>query len=706
MSFLNPIFLFATAAAVLPIVFHLVRKRRAKTIQFSSIRFLKATPKELVRRRRLQDRLLMAARVAVLALLALVFARPYVPADQIPLLPEDRSESVVLLIDRSMSMQYEDTFDRAVRAARARLDAAGSADEFSVVAFSDGPQVLTELGGDFATHRAAIAALTPDFRATRYRTALQRAQDVLQDARHDRKVIVLISDLQLSGWEGTADWKLEDDIELVTEPVTPASARNAAVEAVRIGERHRSGSTILQIDVGVGVHGAAENGPAAVGLLIDGREVDRRDLPQREAAGTTFEYAASREGYLTGIVELDSDGLPADDRFYVAHRVAPLPGVLVAGASPGAPRGDAFYLARAFDLGEDARFRFEASPSLAGAALREFRVVFLAVDGALRDAERDRLRTYLDQGGTVVMSPGSSTSGDALAQFLAEIQLGRVDAVVDSRDEHGYEAIIGQVDGRHPVFQPFATNTSGAIFQPRFRRYLRVEPDTGSRVLARFDTGDPMLVERTVGAGRALLFCSTFNTAWTDLPLDEMFVPFVYSLAEYGSQIQAQHLVFKVGESIRLAGEPGSTLEVRDPEGKIFRVDVDASGAGYFREAEIPGHYAVSSGGSVQIFSVNPDPEESKLFYRDEEEVYAAVVPQREDSDAPARTVASAIVETEEREQKLWRTLLIVVLALFVTETYFANRRTDGAGAPSWNGQDESGKRSGARRPRQREPVG
>src|SRR5690606_2897993 len=138
------------------------------------------------------------------------------------------------------------------------------------------------------------------------------------------------------------------------------AARNAAVEAVRIGERHRAGSTILQIDVGIGVHGEADNGTVAAGLHIDGPEGDRRGLPQRKAVSTTFEYAASREGYLQGIVELDSDGLAADDRYYIAHQVTPLPAVLVAGASQNVPAGDAFYLTRAFDLGEDARFRFEA----------------------------------------------------------------------------------------------------------------------------------------------------------------------------------------------------------------------------------------------------------------------------------------------------------------------------------------------------------
>ncbi|MEX0600728.1 MAG: BatA domain-containing protein, partial [Rhodothermales bacterium] len=92
MSFINSIFLFATAAAVLPVLYHLVRRMRARTVPFSSLKFLKATPKELIRKRRLKDRLLMLARAALLALLALVFARPYLPSEQLPFVDQRASE--------------------------------------------------------------------------------------------------------------------------------------------------------------------------------------------------------------------------------------------------------------------------------------------------------------------------------------------------------------------------------------------------------------------------------------------------------------------------------------------------------------------------------------------------------------------------------------------------------------------------------------
>ena len=79
MSFINTFFLFAISAAVLPVLFHFVRKMKAKKVPFGSLMFLKATPKELIKKRRLRDLLLMTLRAAIFGLLAFAFARPFIP---------------------------------------------------------------------------------------------------------------------------------------------------------------------------------------------------------------------------------------------------------------------------------------------------------------------------------------------------------------------------------------------------------------------------------------------------------------------------------------------------------------------------------------------------------------------------------------------------------------------------------------------------
>jgi hypothetical protein len=101
------------AALAIPIIVHLMFGRRARRIDLGTLRFLKIVLSENVRRKRLKRWLLLTLRLAAVALLAFVFARPYLVAREAG--GEDRL--VILLIDRSASMGLRGSGERPIDAA-------------------------------------------------------------------------------------------------------------------------------------------------------------------------------------------------------------------------------------------------------------------------------------------------------------------------------------------------------------------------------------------------------------------------------------------------------------------------------------------------------------------------------------------------------------------------------------------------------------
>ena len=179
MSFITPLFLAAGLTALVPVFLHLVRRLRAREVPFSTHMFLEATPIQRVRRRQLQDILLMLLRAAALVLLALLFARPFIPPEELPFLLETERESVVILMDVSYSMQHDSRFEEGVQLARAELE---TGDEWALVTFSDAAEQLTALGRDVSVHEAALRAQSPGYRTTDLYPALRLGVDILQDA--------------------------------------------------------------------------------------------------------------------------------------------------------------------------------------------------------------------------------------------------------------------------------------------------------------------------------------------------------------------------------------------------------------------------------------------------------------------------------------------------------------------------------------------
>ncbi|MGI9174952.1 MAG: BatA domain-containing protein [Rhodothermales bacterium] len=682
MSFLNPLFLIGLAAAALPVLYHLVRRMKAKHVPFSSLMFLTTSPKEVVRRRRLKDLLLMAVRAALFALLALAFARPFIPREQIPFIPQREDRSVVLLVDASYSMQYDDRFAAAKQEALEWLNEAEGADEFAVVVFSNQVQQLTAFDADLATHRSVVGGLEASSRPTDVYAALRRAEEVLQDAQHNDRRIVLVSDFQRAGWSRSLEnWKLDAAVGFVPVQVDSGAASNAYVEAFNLTKRRAGRQTAVRFDAQTAARGEAAEAGRDVQLTVAGEAAGSRSVPPGASGRVSFEQMAPREeaaSYQGTLALAGDDGLALDDQFYFTYEVAPRPSILVVDGGSGARR-DAFFLQSAFDTGDEARYAFNVSTPerLGSGGLQGQDVVFLANVATLTEAQVRDLRRYAESGGSVVVSFGETVDLPAFSQRLRELGIGTVEGAVTPRLVQGADAIIGEVDLRHPVFSVFTG--AGAILRPTFRRYADVRPDSAATVLGRYDTGDPFLLERRLGQGRVLVYTATFNTDWTDFPIDESYIPFVYQLAAYATRRSETQRQFQVGEVVAVEGRPGETVDVRAPGNRFFKLAIGEGGTGFFRETEVPGQYVAATGRAPFYFSVNVDPAESDLDVRDVNEAYAAVVPPSDSARTSAQAGGGADVANEEAQQKLWRYLVLLVIALFVLETILANRRS-GAG--------------------------
>src|SRR4029453_2270423 len=94
----------------------------------------------------------------------------------------------------------------------------------------------------------------------------------------------------------------------------------------------------------------------------------------------------------------------------------------------------------------------------------------------------------------------------------------------------GRSATLGYLDYSHPVFDGFKAPRSGDFSAAPFFQYRAVEPGPNDRVLARYDDGAAAAVERKVGSGRVIVWTSTLDDTWTDIPVNPVFLPLLQGL--------------------------------------------------------------------------------------------------------------------------------------------------------------------------------
>src|SRR3989339_1824923 len=101
MSFLNPLFLIGISIVSIPIIIHLLSRKKPKKIDFSYLKFIEIASRRAIKKFRLRQYLLLLIRCLIIILFSLIFAKPvirYVSAS--------KDLETILLLDNSYSMDY------------------------------------------------------------------------------------------------------------------------------------------------------------------------------------------------------------------------------------------------------------------------------------------------------------------------------------------------------------------------------------------------------------------------------------------------------------------------------------------------------------------------------------------------------------------------------------------------------------------------
>ncbi|MFB3853785.1 MAG: BatA domain-containing protein [Vicinamibacterales bacterium] len=692
MAFLAPALLAGLAAVAIPILLHLVQRERKRMVEFPSLMFLRKIPYQSVRRRAVRNWALLALRAAVVALLAVAFARPFVRDAGARSAAGGSGREVVVLLDRSASMGYGDNWRRAREAARGAVRALGAGDRGTIAFFSTdvemGPRSTTEHGALLS----AIDRTAPGAGATRYGPALRAAAGVLETSSIPRREIVLVSDFQKNGWDASDDLAVPAGVEVRTVSVAADAPEDLALAGLTIerqadGEREQVRAAARVVN-----RGAAAVEGREVALEVDGRRVDVRavSVEPGAAAVVSFSAFALPPGGARVTARLAHDALEADNVFHAFLPAAErIPVLIVESASPQ-PDSD-LYLSRALEVGRAPAFQVTSARAdrLAASEMRSAKVIVLNDAPVSAQAAR-AIEANVSGGAGLLVALGERSEWPADAPNLLPGVFG---VAVDRSGTRG--GTLGYTDLGHPAFEIFSSPRSGDLTAARVFRYrrftatLEAEGSRVSDVIARFDDGAVALAETALGQGRVMVWTSTFDSYWNDFALKPVFVPFLHQVMKYLAGYVEPKPWYIAGETFESARSRVPGVDARTAAAATF-VTVSPAGrqetieAGErplaiplreqgFYEIRVAGKGAATGGGPASaLAAVNVDPAESDLTPIDPEELAGAV---RSGAASEAKASEKELtLEERERRQSLWQYVFGAVLLLLVAEIVVANR--------------------------------
>jgi hypothetical protein len=691
MSFLTPLYVLGISAVVAPIIFHLIRRSPRGEVAFSSLMFLSPTPPRLTRRSRLDHLLLLLLRAVALCLLAFAFARPFMRQEARLDFADEGRRRIAVLIDTSASMRRGDLWPRALAGAREVIAACRPEDELAVysfdaiarplLAFSQSAELDPARRQPVAT--ALLDRLAPTWAATNLGQALvdvvAAIEDVADRGTNSGRIprrIVLVSDLsQGSRLDALGDYEWPKDVELELKALAGAGSNaglelladdaiaepaDATTRRARVSNDRSSRQERFEIHW-VDEAGKSDGKPIDVYVPPGESRVVRVPLPKVSGH--------HRALHLTG------DNYDFDNTAYLAEDRPEEVTVLFAGADrPDDSAGLLYYLERVFAAVQGRRVRVAPIAPTTALELEPVRSVPLVVVTSEATAENNRrLAKYLEGGGTVLYVLARPGRAETLAA-LAGSELPATTELVPRPD-----AMLGEIAFDHPLFASFAAAQFNDFTKIHFWKYRRIDGSVlkDARVVARFDTRDPAIIEKPIGKGRLVVFLSGWQPTDSQLARSSKFVPLMLSLLELGRPRLWSSASFMVGARVPLlaASDPGSDVVVHLPGGAAAKV---AAGAGFFSETEQPGVYTIDTSAGERPFAVNLDPAESKtspLHVETLEQLGCRLASQTSPKLDHEQIRQMQNAELESR-QKIWRWLILAAIAVLIVETYLAGRTT------------------------------
>ena len=581
----TPLALLGLLGVLIPLVLHRMRNRELPHVVLPTFALLTRALKKTQSKRAFTDLLLLLLRIGIVALATLALATPYVRSHL--RFGDGRLASVVLVIDDSLSMSRRDggtalidrARGRALEVARALPD--GS--ELAVVLAGKPARVLVPLTRDLTSVQHTLQqAASPAVRANDLTEAIELA--VRQQSRGlvtPRRMLVLSDFARHAALDANALPYKATLLSFERIGAAPKKPNLYIAETHASPDPTRPRETSIAVDVRASFAGSASGDELAarVEVEIDGKVASGLPITLERGAAKVVLHVPSPitdETVEARIRIVADDDLTADNQTSIVLGHADSLALLLVNGDPRpATRADELYYAsRALGLLAETQLAMRIQTvdplSFERTDLRASDVVVLANVAAPSVTLAGRLAEFVRGGGGLVVTGGSRIES---ARYNAQLSAVLPSHIRGSARCNDLRFALGP-------HGEFLSDGLAGLREARSQERLLLEPDPRAEVRLAYDDGAPALLARNVGDGRSLLFASTLDADYSDLPLRPGYLALLAGMIrDAAGPMATARTHYAPGERVSLpAARAGSYVEVRSPDGRQQRMAAPAQG--------------------------------------------------------------------------------------------------------------------------------
>lgn len=542
MTLLAPFALFGLLLLSVPIVVHLFKPRKMKQTPFSSLRWLKATHQRLSRRIQWHQWLLFLLRAGCIVLLVLALAKPFVGNRGV-----SGSVDRVLIVDASRSMAYRNAdlpmpWNRAVDLAEKTVTSAKAGDRTAVVLSGTSPRILTPLSADASPALASLKATAPSLADAPISATLPLVRSLLPGDKQRPVEIVFLTNHLKQGWQ-------QKDVQAIARELpagsrvtvidtSPGAANNAWIADARLLQFGPDEDRWIRVEIGCVGDVKRTRSVQLTGIAGLEDQTQELTIGSEQTAHVNFRIPANLrlQSQIAQPRLEPGDALTSDDVYFL-NLDAPwsLRVLLIEPESPAPDgRNTGLFLHAALKSLTASKNQaidvvVRTAPAATANDIQKTDIVLLAGVPELSDAATEYLEKQVRAGAGLAVFLGSQCKSayyNLRLHRASQPAEGLLPIALKNINTPGQPGVLTNVRWTHPLLAPLADPVLSDLTRTTFLRHAMFDR-SALPFLAHFDDTEPAIIEHPLGAGRVLLFNTSANDEWSDLPRRKAFLPLV-----------------------------------------------------------------------------------------------------------------------------------------------------------------------------------
>ncbi|QDO95725.1 hypothetical protein FNB79_12710 [Formosa sediminum] len=589
MQFKHPELLYALFLLIIPIIIHLFQLRRFKIEAFTNVAILKTISQQTRKSSQLKKWLLLLTRLLLLACAILAFSQPFTSKKN----TINSAKETVVFLDNSFSLQQRgpqgNLFDRAIQ---------------DLILETDFNKTITLVTHDAVYKNTTINAIQNDLLQLSYTTnplsynaAVLKSKSLFSNTSATQKQLVFISDFQ----QLESPFSIPEDtlIQVNLVKLTPTNTNNIALDSVYISK-----SDPLQTELTLTLKNYGEPVEnVSIALHNNDKLIAKSAVSIVEQAETQFTIPSKT--VINGVFSIEDSGLQFDNTLYFNINTPSKLNVLSISESDDA------FLSKIFTP-DEFNFTSTSAQNLNYNSIETQHTIILNELKDISNSLINVLKTFTDQGGTLIVIPSTQLNTSAYSTLLANYNT-RYKTLFNS------EKRITSINYSHPIYKNDVFEKQVQNFQyPKVSQFYTVNEAAGSAALS-FEDGSPFLTQFS----NLFLFTSPINSDVSNFKNWAIIVPTFYKMAM--QSLQHPKLFYTIGNlnsfDIDVTLNQDEILSIENsntnfiPQQQYFNKKVSITTQ---NNPEQAGIYSVKNKlETLKNISFNYDRKESKLEYQD-----------------------------------------------------------------------------------------